>query len=146
VVSFTTRPLYPQGKSHHCSWFRFLLEKLSHSTSQEILSLLWNPKFHYHIHDSLPIPRGCATFRNKLILYGEDLVSPRRTVIAPVEDTNAHAREKVRTMTPLISISDLFLQYISSNNAILGHQTPDSRSYVTLKDLEFQRKLSKCDV
>jgi len=37
------------------TWRRVLLEKLSHTSSQEILHLLWNLKFQYHVHKSLPL-------------------------------------------------------------------------------------------
>jgi hypothetical protein len=50
-------------------------ETESHSTSQDIPRLLCSPKAHYSVHNSLPIPRACATFLNKLFL--------RRWVVGP---------------------------------------------------------------
>jgi len=36
------------------AWSRILHEKLSHSASQEISRLLWNPKVHYHARSRSP--------------------------------------------------------------------------------------------
>jgi len=43
----------------------------SHSANQEISRFSWNPKVHYRVHNSMPIPRS-LTFCNKLEFYGED--------------------------------------------------------------------------
>jgi hypothetical protein len=48
----------------------------SHLASQEILYILWNPKFHYRVHNSPPSARPCITFHNQLSLCGGDLLAP----------------------------------------------------------------------
>jgi hypothetical protein len=45
------------------------------STSQEILRLSWNPKFHYWVQKGT----SHVTFRNLLASYSEELLAPRPT-------------------------------------------------------------------
>jgi hypothetical protein len=54
-------------------------EANSHSASQEIPCILWNPKVLYPVNKSLPIPIPYVMFRNQLDFYSDELLSPHPT-------------------------------------------------------------------
>jgi len=52
----------------------------SHSASQQIPHLLWNPYVHCYVNKSPPSSsRPCVIFCNKLVLYSEELLAPHPT-------------------------------------------------------------------
>jgi len=86
-------PAAPSVKLYMCL-LTYLLTPWSNPSgepSQDISRILWNPNIHYHIHQCLPPvpilsqsispgPRlSMSTFRNKIRLYSEELLTPRPT-------------------------------------------------------------------
>jgi hypothetical protein len=54
-------------------------ETNNYSASQEMPSLLWNLKVHYHVQKSPTIPTLCVTFCNKLVFNSKKLLAPHQT-------------------------------------------------------------------
>jgi hypothetical protein len=77
-------------------------EAKSNSASQQVSRVLWIPKVHYRLHNSLPNTRSCVTFRKKLFILGRVVVRPSPNL--PSQDGGP----------PIVGCPRLLIPYIRS--------------------------------
>jgi hypothetical protein len=117
-------------------------EASSHSATQEIPNISWNPKVQYFIHTSPQLvfsSKPCVTIRNEVVFNGEEFLAPRTT-----SKLEAHPLLVVRDCSFSIFATTLHNSRPSRPPATLGGGVV-VRNYLTSRDFRrIQHQHSGC--